>query len=64
LQGLGLTFAVNSVTALYALTVASAKEEPVVFWGIKCFLLGGLALGELTQAVPDPNTKKRYPNQR
>ena len=64
LQGLGLTFLVNTATAAYALLVAApAKEEPAVFWALKCFLLGGLALGELTQAVPEPKAE-RYPNQR
>ena len=60
LQGLGLTFLVNTATAAYAVFVAAAtKDEPAIFWGVKCFLLGGLALGELTQAVPEPRRMKQ-----
>jgi hypothetical protein len=43
--------------------VAPSKQEPPTFWAVKIFLLGGLALGELTLAVPDPAPPK-YPNQR
>ena len=53
-QGLGITFVINAVCAVYARGVAASKEEPVGFWTAKVFLLGGLALGELCQAVPMP----------
>lgn len=62
-QGIGLTFLVNAGTAVYARGVAEAKGQSANFWSAKCFLLGGLALGELTQAVPDA-PKKVFPNQR
>lgn len=52
-QGIGITYLINSLTAVYAFFVAGAKGEPATFWAIKCFLLGGLALSELTQAVPE-----------
>ena len=35
-------------------TRQASKEEPVNFWFAKVFLLGGLALGELSEAVPTP----------
>jgi len=59
LQGLGITFAINAGTAVYSRSLAAAKQEPVGFWMAKCLLLGGLALGELTQAVPEPAPKQR-----
>lgn len=59
LQGLGIVFAINSGTAVYARGIAAIKQEPVVFWMLKCLMFGGLALGELTQAVPDPAPPKK-----
>ena len=53
-QGIVVTFAVNSGCAWYSRAVAAKKQESVWFWMTKCFLLGGLALGELVNAVPDP----------
>ena len=44
----------NTLCAVYARGIAAAKEEPVAFWTVKVFLLGGLALGELSEAVPAP----------
>lgn len=58
LQGIGLTFVINAGTAVYSRGLAEAKEEPVVFWFVKCLLFGGLALGELTNAVPTPMKPK------
>ena len=58
LQGIGLTFAVNLLTAVYSRGIAEEKQEPVAFWFVKCCIFGGLALGELKQAVPMP-TKPR-----
>jgi hypothetical protein len=57
-EGLGITYLVNTAVALYARGIAVAKEEPVGFWMAKCFLFGGLALGELAQAVPEPLPEK------
>ena len=51
--------AINSGTAVYARGIAATKQEPVVFWMLKCLVFGGLALGELTQAVPDPAPPKK-----
>jgi len=61
-QGLAITYTINAGAAIYARGIAAAKEEPVGFWQAKVFLLGGIALGELVQAVPEPET--RFPNQR
>jgi len=58
LQGLGLNFALNLAAAVYARGIAERKQEPLGFWSAKVFLLGGLALGELSEAVPEP-TKPR-----
>jgi len=58
LQGIGFTFVVNLACAVYSRGIAAAKEEPVNFWFGKVFLFGGLALAELTDAVPLP-TKPR-----
>ena len=54
LQGLGITYLFNLGCAVYCGGIAEKKQEPVLFWRVKCFLLGGLALGELTEAVPMP----------
>ncbi|KAL1519481.1 hypothetical protein AB1Y20_022999 [Prymnesium parvum] len=53
-QGLGITYLINTAAAFYSRGVAKEKEQPVTFWFVKIFLLGGLALGELKEAVPDP----------
>jgi len=58
LQGLGINFVLNLVAAVYARGVAERKQEPVGFWFGKVALFGGLALGELSEAVPEP-TKPR-----
>lgn len=59
-EGIVINYIVNTVCAVYSRGVAAAKQEPVNFWCAKIFLLGGLALGELTQAVPDlPKAKTR-----
>lgn len=59
-EGLLINYAVNAVCAVYSRGIAAAKQEPVNFWFGKILLLGGLALGELTQAVPDvPKAKTR-----
>ena len=64
-EGLVLNYLVNAACAVYSRGIAAEKGEPVNFWFGKILLLGGLALGELTQAVPGPNSQKpRYPNQR
>ena len=53
LQGLSTTYAINAAAAVYSIGIAVRKEQPVLFWVLKVFLLGGLALGELSEAVPD-----------
>ena len=53
LRGLGLTYVINAAAAAYSIGIAQKKGEPVGFWVAKVFLLGGLALGELSEAVPD-----------
>ena len=58
LQGLGINYVINAACAVYARGIAASKEEPVTFWMVKCFLFGGLALGELTEAVPMPTKPK------
>ena len=58
LQGIGITFLINAGTAFYARGIAEAKGEPVLFWMFKCVVFGGLALGELAEAVPMPAKPK------
>ena len=53
-QGLGVTYLINVGAAVFSRGIAEAKEQPVGFWMAKVFFLGGLALGELKEAVPDP----------
>jgi hypothetical protein len=49
---IAITYAINAGTAAYAAVVAApARGLPAPFWAVKCFLLGGVALGELT-SVP------------
>jgi len=57
-QGFAITFLVNAACAAYCRPIAAEKGEPVWFWTAKVFLFGGLALGELTQAVPDLPAKR------
>jgi len=45
---LAVTLAVNTGTAAYAATAASARGLSAPFWVAKCLLLGGVALSELT----------------
>jgi len=54
LEGIGINYLMNAACAVYARGIAAEKEEPVNFWSAKVFLLGGLALGELSEAVPMP----------
>ncbi|CAM9135823.1 unnamed protein product [Chrysoparadoxa australica] len=48
-EGLLITYAINAVISFAARGKAEDLKQPVNFWGIKCFLLGGLAYNELTQ---------------
>ena len=54
LQGIGITFLINLASAVYSVGISEKKQEPTIFWCLKCFLFGGLALGELSEAVPTP----------
>lgn len=59
-QGLAITYAFNAAAAIYCRGIAERKQQPVNFWSAKVLLLGGLALGELSEAVPEaPPPKKR-----
>lgn len=60
LQGVGLIFLVNAATAVYSRGIAAKKQEPVGFWTLKCLIFGGLALGELSQAVPEPKPRGNW----
>jgi len=59
LQGFGITYVLNLACAVYARGIAERKQQPLNFWFIKVLLLGGLALGELTDAVPDFPSKAK-----
>ena len=58
LRGIGITFGINLLCAIYSRGIAAKKEEPVNFWFVKVALFGGLALGELSEAVPMPTKPK------
>ena len=58
-EGLVLTYVLNFAAAFYSRGIAIKKEQPAVFWMVKVALLGGLALGELTEAVPEPKGKRK-----
>jgi len=53
-QGLAVTYSINAVLAVQAFFKAKAKNLPAVFWAAKCFLLGGVAFFEVSEAQ-DPN---------
>ncbi|KAJ1636523.1 hypothetical protein T492DRAFT_958538 [Pavlovales sp. CCMP2436] len=56
---IAITYAINAGIAVYAALIAApARGLPAPFWAIKCFLLGGVALGELT-SVPLKTEKKK-----
>jgi hypothetical protein len=68
-QGLIVTYSINSVLAVQAYFNAKGKNLPALFWAAKCFLLGGVAYYEITQARdpkkindkrdgPDPSDRK------
>ena len=49
-SGLGVVYSMNFVLAIVAYFRAKEKNLPKSFWAIKTFLLGGIALYEVTQA--------------
>jgi len=53
-QGLMVTYSINVVLAVQAFFNAKEKRLPSLFWAAKCFLLGGVAYYEITQAK-DPS---------
>lgn len=65
-QGLGVTYAINTVLAIISYQTAKSKNLPGIFWAVKSFLLGGIAFYEVTQAKdpkklnakPDPSDRK------
>lgn len=58
LKGIGLTYLVNLGCAFYSRGIAEKKQEPPGFWFGKVLLFGGLSLGELTLAVPTPESAR------
>jgi len=53
-QGLLVTYSVNGVLAALAYQNAKSKNLPALFWGVKCFLLGGVSYYEIMNAK-DPS---------
>lgn len=49
-QGLGVAYSINFVLAIQAFFIAKSKNLPGLFWGAKCFVLGGVAFYEVNQA--------------
>lgn len=56
-QSLIITYGINTVLSIQAFFQAKNKNLPSVFWGLKVFILGGIAYYELSQAK-DPNEYK------
>eukprot|EP00308_Calcidiscus_leptoporus_P025655 CAMPEP_0119355666 /NCGR_PEP_ID=MMETSP1334-20130426/4473_1 /TAXON_ID=127549 /ORGANISM="Calcidiscus leptoporus, Strain RCC1130" /LENGTH=329 /DNA_ID=CAMNT_0007369553 /DNA_START=12 /DNA_END=1002 /DNA_ORIENTATION=+ len=63
-QGFLTTYVINTVAAVYSIGISAAKQQPVWFWCLKVWLLGGLALGELSEAVPDPPPEENQGDER
>lgn len=57
-NGLIVVYSINLVLAFAAAVQAKDKNLPALFWGVKCFLLGGLAYFELSQANDPKNLNK------
>ena len=53
-QGLGVTYSINAVLGIQAFFKARSKNLPGLFWATKCFILGGVAFYEISQAK-DPS---------
>ena len=60
-QGLGVTYSINVVLAVQAYFNAKSKNLPALFWAAKCFVLGGVAYYEITQAK-DPSKLNAAPS--
>ena len=57
-QGLGITYSINLVLAVQGYFNAKSKNLPALFWSAKCFILGGIAYYEITQAKDPSNLNK------
>ena len=49
-QGLGVTYSINAVLAVFAFLSAKSKNLPPVFWAVKTLLIGGIAIYEIDNA--------------
>jgi len=47
--GLGTVYAINAVLAAVSVFKARERGQPVPFWMVKTFTVGGLAYDQLTQ---------------
>mmetsp|Transcript_2770 Transcript_2770/g.11360 ORF Transcript_2770/g.11360 Transcript_2770/m.11360 type:complete len:360 (+) Transcript_2770:173-1252(+) len=56
--GLLVTYVINIPVAILAVNAAGQRRQPKLLWGIKAFVLGGLALKELTEIEPIPVGKR------
>lgn len=61
-QGLTITYSINLVLAVQAFFKAKSKNLPASFWAAKCFLLGGVAFYEISQAKDPKNINDLKPN--
>ena len=52
----------TAASGWHARDMGMGMGPQVNFWSTKCLILGGLALGELVEAVPTQT--KKFPNQR
>lgn len=58
-EGLALTYGINTVLAALGFFQAGSKGLPVVFWTVKCWLLGGIAFDEVNRAPSKTSRRKK-----
>lgn len=54
-EGLAIVYIINTVLAVLAFNEARSKNLPGLFWGIKTFILGGIAFFEIKKASDPEN---------
>ena len=63
-HGLKITYSINAVIAVQAYFTAKKKHLPSLFWLIKTFLFGGIALYEVQEAKDPTISNKKNKNKK
>lgn len=58
-NGLTVTYTINAVLAVVGFQRAQSKNLPGIFWAVKCFVLGGVAFYEISQAKDPKKMNER-----